>query len=70
MSAEWAVVTGKRPSNNGSMAQTEEITLRISPELRGSCEFVESSPLSCCGILTDREIFDPAKTENRFTARF
>jgi hypothetical protein len=39
------------------MAQTEEITLRISPELRGSCEFVESSPLSCCGILTTGRFF-------------
>src|SRR5262252_4854658 len=33
---------------------------------KGSCEFVESSlALSCCGILTEREIFDSAKTENR-----
>jgi hypothetical protein len=28
------------------------------------CEFVESSlALSCCGILTDREILDSAKAE-------
>jgi hypothetical protein len=34
--------------------------------LQGSCEFVESSlALSCCGILTDREIFDPGKNRNR-----
>jgi hypothetical protein len=31
---------------------------------KGSCEFVESSlALSCCGILTDREIFDSLKAE-------
>src|SRR5215472_16633495 len=28
------------------------------------------SALSCCGILTDREIFDSARTENRSTASF
>jgi hypothetical protein len=38
---------------------------------KGSCEFVESSLRTVLlKILTDRESFDSAKTENRSTATF